>query len=266
MHTPTTLFPQYQMHTNTKFPFDSLDLVGKYSLFDSHQGAVMCGGTAYLLAEVYELFDYKAWILDTGDSPSLATHMVTLVRIRHEGRWIYSVLDAYFNVAFVTSTGQPLDYSQLVLHLINRQHEAIFLHSVDFCAMPAWPFSLVSPLEVEKKGTLARFIDTYWPVLEDYYSVEQLPDGKYKFISPRSLGEKFIRTASRYHTWLSSVSLPLDIRYVFLCPLNIVNAHGAPATPDIFVVVPSMWLEYQRIKNGSGLPHFTLSSRHALSQ
>ena len=91
---------------------------------------------AYLLARQMfhdELFDYKSWILGTGDSSSLATHMVTLVRIRHEGRWIYSVLDAYFNVAFVTSTGQPLDYSQLVLHLVNRQHDAMFLHSIDFC-------------------------------------------------------------------------------------------------------------------------------------
>jgi hypothetical protein len=97
-----------------------------FAAFFQDRGGVWCGGSAYALMEVYRLFGFQASFLDYGE-PSALTHVVTLVKIRHDGVEKTVVQDPTFNIAYAAQGGVPLDLMELLGMLMRHQHERVRL-------------------------------------------------------------------------------------------------------------------------------------------
>jgi len=98
-----------------------------YAAFMADRGGVWCGGAAYALGKLYELFGYNAFSVGIGVPGTSAQHTYTLVQINDEGRRILSIQDAYLNITYVHPGGKPMDYFELLDLLTQRRHEEVLL-------------------------------------------------------------------------------------------------------------------------------------------
>ncbi|MCP4372166.1 MAG: hypothetical protein GY797_29220 [Deltaproteobacteria bacterium] len=99
-----------------------------YEAFFQDQGGVFCGGKAYALAKLYQLYGFDAYTVNMGDT-SVFTHVTTIVKIDYKGTDIFTVQDAHYNVTYVDSTGKPYDYFELLKNLQNHQHALVEIMS-----------------------------------------------------------------------------------------------------------------------------------------
>lgn len=88
--------------------------------FERFQGGFACGGTAELLRDLYIELGYDAYTYDMGTRENDLSHMLTVVRIEHEGQAMFVVQDAYFNFTLRSSDGSPLDLRDLFTSLERR--------------------------------------------------------------------------------------------------------------------------------------------------
>lgn len=102
----------------------SRDAVWIFDGFLADRGGVWCGGAAYALAKLYELYGYEATTYDHGIAGS-ETHVVTLVRITHDGGKLWIVQDPSFDLTYTDTTGKPLDVRRLIDSLQAQSIEQI---------------------------------------------------------------------------------------------------------------------------------------------
>ncbi|MCG8588796.1 MAG: hypothetical protein MJE66_05850 [Proteobacteria bacterium] len=87
-------------------------------------GGHYCGGTAQLLAKLYHRVGLEAYTYDMGTTEGNLSHVVTLVRIDHEGQPLVVVQDAYLN--FTLTVGEkPLGFRHLIELLADDRLEEI---------------------------------------------------------------------------------------------------------------------------------------------
>lgn len=94
-------------------------------MFREGEAGAWCSATATTLSDIFNLFGFESYTIDIGDiynNEKKATHSLTLVKIRHEGKEILSAQDAYLNYTVIDSTGSPLDYFD-ILALLKKQEE-----------------------------------------------------------------------------------------------------------------------------------------------
>ena len=78
----------------------------------------LCGGTAWILYRVYEIFGYPACTLNIGGSAhGIPSHMLTVVEIPSAGGPLWSVQDPYFDFTLEDGRGRPLDIRRALEHL-----------------------------------------------------------------------------------------------------------------------------------------------------
>ena len=114
-------------HYNVKSP-SNISLTERLHLYLNGLAGSYCAGTATTLAGIYELFGFKSYIINSGDSLGLwsaATHVVTLVEIIDKGKTTLVVQDAYLNRTFINANNDPLDYFDLIAILKKRQTDLI---------------------------------------------------------------------------------------------------------------------------------------------
>ena len=108
--------------------FHSLNAYKIYELFDQNKGGVWCAGSSEFLKKVLWLFDFEAYDLYYGlNKTGGLTHAVTLVKIQEGEGEILSIQDAYFNTTYELSTGEPLDYFELLRLLKEKRDDEIVL-------------------------------------------------------------------------------------------------------------------------------------------
>ena len=98
-----------------------------FSKFQQDKGGVYCGGASVFLTKLYQLYGFDAYALNMG-KPSLSqslTHVLVLVKIRHNGQEILVVQDALFNNTYTHLDRTPLDYFELIKLLKNRQESQV---------------------------------------------------------------------------------------------------------------------------------------------
>ena len=114
-----------------------IPLSQRLSLFETGEAGAQCGATATTLRDIYELFGFEAFTVNAGqvaDKPPQPTHILTLVKINHDGREILSVQDSFFNYTLVNRDGNPLDYFEMLSLLKQKRHQDFYplLGSAEF--------------------------------------------------------------------------------------------------------------------------------------
>ena len=99
-----------------------------FYLFSKEQGGVMCGGTAYALQQLYELYGFEAYTVNMGKIGNF-THVVTLVKISYNNQSPLSIQDAYSDISYTKNDDQPIDYFELLALLKNHQDQLIKIES-----------------------------------------------------------------------------------------------------------------------------------------
>lgn len=97
-----------------------------YDTFNENKGGVLCAGTSYYLARVYEMFNYDSFIVHTRGPPNW-THAFNIVLIEENDKRLYSLQDAYLNLSYINEDGYPIDYLEFLDLLQQRKHEEIIL-------------------------------------------------------------------------------------------------------------------------------------------
>jgi len=112
-----------------------LDANGHYEVYQWSASAILaelartgkgflCAGTSVFLRKLYDMFKLPACTYNMSCGiADLVSHMVTLVAVKHAGREIWVMQDAFFNHTLVTSTGEPVDVRSL-LHRLSVGHRA----------------------------------------------------------------------------------------------------------------------------------------------
>lgn len=80
--------------------FNNLSAADINDYFDKKQGGVYCGGGAYFLAKIYELFDLPAFTVTMGIPNTNLTHVTVVVAERANSSYRYFIFDPTFNVTF----------------------------------------------------------------------------------------------------------------------------------------------------------------------
>lgn len=118
----------YDLLLNKRPAYTLLSAYEIYQFFDQNEGGVWCDGSSVFLLKVLGLFDFESYRLAYGSrEPGGLTHAVTLVKIQEGENEILSVQDAYFNTTYETSTGEPLDYFDLLRLLKDKRANEIVL-------------------------------------------------------------------------------------------------------------------------------------------
>ncbi len=92
-----------------------------------YEGGFLCGGTALMLSKIYNMLGYQSVAYNYGFEPT-ATHVVTLVKIKHNKTLIWSVQDAFTNSSIEYKT-EPVDFKQLIYLLEKKALNHISIHS-----------------------------------------------------------------------------------------------------------------------------------------
>jgi hypothetical protein len=95
-----------------------------FDLFHNEKGGVMCGGTAYALQQLYELYGFEAYTVNMGKIGNF-THVITLVKISNNNQSLLSVQDAYSDISYTKPNDQPIDYFEMLNLLKNHQDQLI---------------------------------------------------------------------------------------------------------------------------------------------
>lgn len=101
----------------------------RFSIFRNGEAAAWCSATARTLSDVYNLFGFESYVIDSGDimeSDPQATHVITLVKINYSGRKILSVQDSYFNYSLVDINDRPMDYFEFIEYLKDRRVDLVY--------------------------------------------------------------------------------------------------------------------------------------------
>lgn len=110
---------------DTSFKFYTKTAPEIFAAFFSIKGGVYCGGTAYALSKLYEMFGYESFTVNMGFPEGTAkttlTHVTTLVTITHNNHPILSVQDGFFNQTFMDEHDNPIDYFEMLNLLSTRQ-------------------------------------------------------------------------------------------------------------------------------------------------
>jgi len=110
----------YLLDKDTSFAFYNRSAAEIFAAFLQDRGGVWCGGAAYALMEVYRLFGFQASFLDYG-KPGVMTHVVTLVKVMHDGTQRTTIQDPTLNIAYAATDGTPYDYFELLTALLQHQ-------------------------------------------------------------------------------------------------------------------------------------------------
>jgi hypothetical protein len=102
---------------------------GLVSLFDRAAGGVMCGGAAWFLEDLYQMYGFNAGIIGCGFTHM--AHVVTIVAFSDGGIHKDIIQDAYFNQTYVDTNGNALDTATLHSLLLNHQESQVVVQPGD---------------------------------------------------------------------------------------------------------------------------------------
>lgn len=97
----------------------------RIQIFREGLAGAWCGTTSRTLREVYNLFGYEAYDVNLGNTNIADTHVITIVKIKNENKYLFSVQDAYLNYSLTDKLGKPLDYFTVLALLRNREENDI---------------------------------------------------------------------------------------------------------------------------------------------
>lgn len=167
-----------------------LDAQGRYDIYEWPVALILaelartgkgflCGGTSIVLRKLYDLFSLPACTYNMGSTAAgSATHVVTLVSVRHVGQEIWVVQDAFFNRTLKTTTGEPADVRAL-LRRLGHAHTAGFRMCGEALPRP-WVLKATQGLDtgrlIQEGAVWLRQIDCYLHVrmiqsLENWLSI-----------------------------------------------------------------------------------------------
>jgi hypothetical protein len=179
---------------------------------------------------LYDLFGYETYRLGIGQPGP--THALNLVRIEADGQRLLSLQDAYFNLTYVDGqSGAPLDVFDLLRRLREGRHTSVRTIEPEPENMPSLPALLVSPAGRGDRSP-EQIARGAFAVLEADYEFVELPNGIWKFVSPRTFG-KFLGKCREpdgrprwYLKFLEDQGHPADMLYLFLYPFRCKGVSG----------------------------------------
>jgi hypothetical protein len=184
-------------------------------MLQQNYGGFHCGGTSELLAGLYGFFGYDAYSYNMGTKEGGLSHVVTLVKIRHNGEEIVAVQDAYFNFA-LSENEQPLDFLDLLASLEEQDPSQIHIEAGDTDCKPV----IVSEGEIEGSRAYHR----------KYYSLGPVTVKNDHGLYCHDFSITTYEDMYKYRDWLKSQIGKDNILYLFLFPIG---TSGSPEARDL---------------------------------
>jgi hypothetical protein len=178
-----------------------------FAAFDRDEGGVWCGGNASTLVKLYRALGYEAFAIDSG-VPGVMTHVMTIVRIEHDGRRLWSVQDSLFDVTYTDEEGAPLDYFNLLARLRERDHG-----SIETVRGDAPPTRLIL-------GATEDLKEHEWALADGGDPLVTKPGGARVFGWDLTLERFEARFGPSIRTHLRSVGEPPELVYLFRYPIG----------------------------------------------
>ena len=118
------------------------------SAMAANQYGVYCGGTAWILLEIFEEFGFDAFTYNFGSrSDSPTSHVVTLARVNSS---IFA-FDAYFNVTYTQQDGESLDFRDLIEFVYKKE-----FYKINTLSKPISRFILMAKTPDWKSGLQSK--------------------------------------------------------------------------------------------------------------
>jgi hypothetical protein len=218
-HTPIaspdfTLLLDYDPVTkyDTPFKFYTRSAPELFAAFSSCEGGVYCGGTAFALSRLYEVYGFESFTVNMGFPDGRLTHVVTLVDIRDGDRHVLSVQDGYFNQTFTDGEGRPLDYFSLLHYLQTSQRKDITIAE-----------SYEEADLIIRTGNEAVLDNTFFIINTRTPPRAVGPLSLYKATTPQKASEVYFQKLM--HDTLLPRGYPEDLLYLFLFPFSITGTN-----------------------------------------
>lgn len=95
-----------------------------FSVFSEEKVGIDCGGVSDILMRVYNAFGYDSYLYIAGREKKYH-HVVTLVKIRDEGKDIIVLQDGLLNLTYTDANGDPHDVAGLFQSIRDRKWEEV---------------------------------------------------------------------------------------------------------------------------------------------
>ena len=205
--------------SNASFSFFAQPVSAIFQAFEDNLGGVACGGAAWTLMKLYQLFGYVSHYLGSG-IVSYTTHAETLVYIDDQGNIVQSVQDAFFDIGYADQDGRPLDYSVMLSFLRSHGDKEIQVVPPPDVGITRGLLVTVSEEPLWHKTSPPSWInvsDTFIPVGSD----------RVLFTANFSAAsyEKYSPSAQRFLDFLAIQGYPRSLIYIHLYPFQIDHIH-----------------------------------------
>jgi len=214
---------------NKSFSFYAQSVSTIFQAFENNMGGVWCGGAAWTLMLLYQLFGYESHYLGSGIE-SYDTHAETLVNIDAGGSRVVSVQDAYFDIGYANQDGRPLDYFRMLSIL--RSHGD---KEIQIVPPPDLGITRGLLVTVSEEPLWHKTSPPSWLNVSDSYIT--LANGWLLFTVNFSAAsfEKYSPSAQRFLDFLAIQGYPRSLIYIHLYPFQI--DHSQSAVPSAPVLV-----------------------------
>lgn len=168
-HTDHTFTLSESLDSDPTFRYYQKNAPEIYSAFLNDQGGVACGGAAYALHQLYEMYGYQSYVVSVGD-PTFSnhtSHAITLVQISQSGKPILSIQDAYFDLTITDENNSPVDFLEVV-KLLNKDKYG----SLNVLYGSKKPVDIIINKTSDYSSLFSR---TSWRIVEDNKSINITP-------------------------------------------------------------------------------------------
>ena len=190
--------------------FDSLSAYEMYRLFNDSVGGVWCSGASLFLRKIYKIFGFEACVAGYG-TPDAFTHTITLVKINDNGKELYSIQDAYFDITYESTNNNPMDYFRMLEYLKQkRDSEIAVVQSQPVINRKIYLYSGDACPDLKNSGNCEEI--TY-----------SLPDGRNILKCDCTFDMEFALYSQleKAYTFLHMNQLPQKLIYLYLFPISI---------------------------------------------
>ncbi len=106
------------------------DIYKTFNKLSAYKGGFVCGGSALMLEKIYNILGYKSQGYNYGYKGTSSTHVITLVRINHKNKIIWSIQDPWVNNS-IEYKKESIDFYHLISLLENKEIADVYIEQGD---------------------------------------------------------------------------------------------------------------------------------------
>lgn len=101
-----------------------------YNYYRENKGGAKCNNVAYFYRLILTALKYRVFEYHFGDLNGF-NHVINLVRVKENGKYIYTVQDAYYNMTFRDNEGKLLDFFRMRELIREKKYNQIYIDPLE---------------------------------------------------------------------------------------------------------------------------------------